>query len=109
MAYSGANLNSFDLKDGTTQICVGLLIEHIFSFGCTFFKDWDIKHNGKFDINGIKRATKESFLSNVQFFLVCIIIGFTINHLATLSRNEFEENILMVYWISIECFLMFAR
>jgi hypothetical protein len=59
---------------------VSCFSEHLFSYICAIYRHRDIKKNGRYDINGVKRAVKESKLASMQFFIVCIIIGFTINH-----------------------------
>jgi hypothetical protein len=76
----GTLLSEF-IKVGSSElILVTLNFEHIFSYFCAFFREYDIKYNGNVDINGIKRAKNESKLGSLQFFIACLIIGFAINH-----------------------------
>ena len=74
------NFSDIDINDSSNTIMLTLLIEHIFSYICAFYRSYDIEKNGKIDINGVKRASKELFIGNIQFFIACIIIGFSINH-----------------------------
>lgn len=74
------NLEGYDFKKPVNQIMIGLFIEHIFSYGCAIFRSYDIYKNGKIDINGVKRAPTELFISNIQFLIACILIGFSIHH-----------------------------
>jgi hypothetical protein len=72
------------------MIC--LQIEHVFSYVCSFYRHFDISENGKFDINGIKRAVNESKLANLQFILQCLIIGYGINHFVTGDAESFHAD-----------------
>jgi len=99
------------VKVGTSDfIMLCLFIEHVFSYFCAFFREYDIKKNGKIDINGIKRAPNESIIGNVQFFIGCIIIGFTINHYIadenSSTYNDHEE-VVLNYWITIDIIILF--
>jgi hypothetical protein len=40
-------------------ILLVMLIEHVFSYFVAYFRAYDIRENGKIDLNGIKRAPKE--------------------------------------------------
>lgn len=73
--YTSDNSNQW-----TQFILYFLLFEHCFSYIIAFYRGYDIENNGQLDINGIKRAPGESFMGNIQFFIGCILIGFTINH-----------------------------
>lgn len=57
------------------------LILHVISYLVHYFRIYDIKLNGKSDLNGVYSAKRESFLSNVETFIICIVIGFTVKHL----------------------------
>lgn len=46
-----------------------------------FYRVNELKMHGKPDVNGIPAAPKESFISNIEIFLICIVIGFTAKHL----------------------------
>ena len=50
-------------KPETNEIIINiLLIEHIFSYITGIFRTWEINNYGKTDVNGIKRAPKETLL-----------------------------------------------
>ena len=68
-------------KSSSNFIMFTLFIEHVLSYLIAYFRFYDIEKNGRMDINGVKRATNESKLSSLQFFIGCIIIGFTLNHM----------------------------
>lgn len=58
------------------------------------------------DINGVKRAKTELKFSSIQFFVSCIILGFTIKHLFVLE-NFFTVDQMKTQWIIIDCVIMF--
>ena len=68
-----------------------LFIEHVLSYLIAYFRFYDIEKNGRMDINGVKRATNESKLSSLQFFIGCIIIGFTLNHMLQVEDFHTKE------------------
>lgn len=74
------NLKELNIDDSSNVIMLTLLVEHIFSYICAFYRSYDIEKNGKIDINGVKRASTELFIGNIQFFIACIIIGFSLNY-----------------------------
>tara|TARA_B110000285_G_C15113827_1_gene612808 strand:- start:37 stop:564 length:528 start_codon:yes stop_codon:yes gene_type:complete len=97
-----------DLKNQATSnfILMTLLIEHIISWFIFKFRHYDIEKNGRMDINGVKRAPVELKLSSLQFFVSCIILGFTLKHM--LQQEEFyKKEQLKTLWIIIDCLLMF--
>ena len=57
-----------------------LLIEHLFSYCVAFYRAFDISRNGEIDTNGVKRAKTEQLLAKIQFFITCMIIGYSVNH-----------------------------
>ena len=46
-------------------IMICCFIEHIFSYICAYYRKNDIAKNGKYDINGVKRAVNESKLGSI--------------------------------------------
>ena len=53
-------------KEGSSNfIMLALFVEHIFSYVCAYYRDYDINKNGQIDINGIMRAPNESRLGNI--------------------------------------------
>jgi len=58
-----------------------LLFEHIFSYLIGIFRDWEIANYGKTDVNGIKRAPKETIFQTIEIFVDCILFGWTIYHI----------------------------
>jgi hypothetical protein len=59
------------------------------------------------DVNGIYRAPTEMMLSNVEVFFDSIIFGYTVNHMFSTSREQFNARPYNVFWILIDCLLMF--
>jgi hypothetical protein len=59
---------------------VCLMVEHVLGYAIEYFRSYDIYKNGKIDINGIKRAPIETLVGNIQFFVVCLLLGFTVKH-----------------------------
>ena len=57
-----------------------LLLEHMVSYGISFYRTFDIRKNGEIDQNGVKRAKTEVYIGKVQFFITCLIMGFAVNH-----------------------------
>ena len=91
-------------------LMVCLLCEHMFSYIVAFYRARDIERNGQIDINGVKRAPTELFIGNIQFFIACIIIGFTINFFLDNETKEIfnnEELALQHYWIIIDVAIIF--
>ena len=81
---SGQNIQFEDSERILTQdkiILVTLIVEHIFSYCASIFRNWDIERNGKMDVNGIVRAPTESMLANIEVFFDSIIFGYTVNHM----------------------------
>lgn len=66
------------------------LVLHIISYLVHFFRIHDIKVNGKPDMNGVYSARRESFVSNCETFLICIVIGFTVKHLFVMGDEVFH-------------------
>lgn len=97
-----------ELKDSENSnfIMLTLLVEHMLSWLIVKFRHYDIEKNGRIDINGVKRAPNELRLSNFQFFVSCIILGFTLKHM--LQQGDFYTKQQMKHqWIIIDCILMF--
>lgn len=99
---------SKDLKDtGSTNFLIAMLFaEHILSWLITKFRHYDIEKNGRMDINGVKRAYHELKLSSIQFFISCIILGFTIKHLFVLE-GFYTIDQMKNQWIIIDCLITF--
>jgi hypothetical protein len=70
-------------------ILLALIVEHIFAYTAGVFRKWEVEKYGKLDVNGVYRAQKESLLSTIEIFVDCIIFGYTLNYLFSLSNDEF--------------------
>lgn len=80
---------------------------HIFSYLVHYFRIHDIKLNGKPDMNGVYSARRETFISNVETFLICIVIGFTMKHMTDLSIEEFHYEGFLSYYLIMDSILTF--
>lgn len=60
-------------------------------------------------MNGIKRAPKETFMGNVQFFIDCLIIGFAIKHFIENPDIHVQGGVYQNYWIIIDMIIMFLN
>lgn len=98
--------DGFQNQEDLIILC-SLVFEHVFSYGCSIFRTYDIKRNGQMDVNGIYRAKTETFLGNVEVFIDCIIMGYTLNHLMSAEKEHLMERPYTVFWIIIDCTLMF--
>jgi len=88
VVYTNRNKKDLDLNESSNFIMLALFFEHVFSYICAFYRSYDIDKNGQIDINGVKRASTELFIGNIQFFIACIIIGFSINHFMQDEANQ---------------------
>lgn len=100
------NPHAEDIFD-SKLIMYALIGEHVFAYISGIFRTWEIKKYGKVDLNGIFRARRESFLSTVEIFLDCLIFGFSINHMVSLTPEEFNLHPYTHIWIILDCLLMF--
>lgn len=64
-----------------------LLFEHIFSYTCHMFRNYDIKRNGTPDVNGVLRAQTESFLKSIETFADCMLFGYVLKTLFDTSED----------------------
>ena len=83
------------------------LILHIISYFTHYYRIYDIKLNGKPDHNGVYSARHESFVSNVETFLICIVIGFTVKHLFEMNDLEFHDEGIINYFIVVNSVITF--
>lgn len=70
-----------------SRFVIMFLVLHCVSYLVHYFRIYDIKLNGQSDLNGVYSAKRESFVSNVETFIICIIIGFTVKHLYEMDRD----------------------
>ena len=96
-----------ELLASSNAILIALVAEHIFSYGAGIFRSWEIEHYGHMDVNGVMRAQKESFLSTIEIFIDCLIMGYSLNYLNNLTPEEFNSLPYIHIWIIIDCCLMF--
>lgn len=71
------------------QVLYVLLGEHVFAYFSGIFRVWEIKNYGKVDINGVARAQKETLLKTFEIFIDCLIFGWTMNHIFSMTWVEF--------------------
>ena len=66
-------------------IILALLIEHLSSYVIQYFRQYDIENFGELDIQGVPQAKRESAIANIQYLLVCLIVGYSIKQLVILE------------------------
>ena len=66
-----------------------LLFEHICGYLIEFFRQYDIDKNGQLDSYGVPRAKTESLLGTIQYFFICLIIGYVIKTIMGMDRDVF--------------------
>jgi len=85
-----------------------LLIEHILSFAASVFRDWEIKTNGRPDVNGVMRGPIETMFMNFEQFVDCILFGYIIKHYIELVESGLNNNeSFYIFWIICDCMIMF--
>jgi len=102
-----SNLVDYEAFEESKYIIGALLFEHLFSYAFHIFRLHDIKHNCKVDVNGVKRAPRESFLQMVEIFYDCILIGYIIKYLIDMKPEHFHGDSYIIYWVIVDCMLMF--
>lgn len=72
-----------------------------------YFRIYDIKLNGKPDVNGVYTARRETLVSNIETFIMCIIIGFTAKHLSDMGAEAFQKEAIRSYYLIFDSVLTF--
>jgi len=86
-----------------------LLIEHVASYFIELFRRYDIKYNGRLDINGVPRAKSESFLATLQYFYICFLIGYILKEVIEIDRDLMPYQVNMcLQWLIVEGILMLS-
>lgn len=80
---------NYALQEKSDQVLFVLISEHLFSYISGYFRTWEIKKYGKVDINGVARAQKETLLKTFEVFIDCLIFGWTMNHIFSMTWKEF--------------------
>jgi hypothetical protein len=83
-----------------------LLVEHVLAWFAQLFREYDIKCNGKVDVNGLLRAPRESVLGTIQVFVDCLLTGFIAKKLFSISWDEIYSQPYAYYWIMIDVIIM---
>jgi hypothetical protein len=76
------------------------------SYLAALYRKWEIERFGTPDVNGFMRGKVESALGTLELFVVCVLIGYTLNYMIALDKKEFHKYPLVNYWMIIDCFLM---
>jgi len=85
-----------------------MLIEHFCAYSAGVFRNYDIAKNGTVDVNGVKRAPRESFLNNIEVFFDCILFGYIIKLMMDQESDEFHKSAYQTYWLIIDMIIMFC-
>lgn len=80
---------------------------HILSYLASYFRNYDVKLNGQPDINGVFTARRETFISNLETFIMCIVIGFTVKHLQDNGTETFHKEGLRSYFLVVDSVVTF--
>jgi hypothetical protein len=85
------------------------MVVHAIQFIYWNFRRYDISHNGELDKYGNRRARKEQVLGQIEFFMICIAIGFSINTLIQIfpTYDNEQNKPMLTLWIIIDCLIMF--
>ena len=83
------------------------LIMHIISYILYYFRKRDIKLNGQPDANGVYTAKRESFISNIETFIMCIVIGFTVKHMIDMGGESFHREGIRSYFLVVDSIITF--
>lgn len=83
------------------------LVLHIFSYLIHYFRVYDIGKNGIADMNGVYSAKTEAFISNIETFIICIVIGITVKHLNDMSLDAFHQEGIRSYFIIFDGLVTF--
>lgn len=59
-------------------------------------------------MNGVYSARRETFLSNLETFVICIVIGFTVKHLFDLGPNDFHKEGFRSYFLVMDSIITFC-
>jgi hypothetical protein len=71
----------FNANSEQSVIIIALFVIHILQLFYWTFRRFDISHNGEIDKFGSRRARRETQLGQFEFFIICIIIGFSLHAL----------------------------
>ena len=99
--------NVGEVQNVNFSFIVIYLILHLLSYIVHYFRIHDIKINGKPDVYGVYSARRETFLSNFETFLVCIVIGFSVKHLVELEYETFHKEAIHSYFLVVDSVLTF--
>lgn len=87
-----------------------LLFEHICGYLIEFFRHYDIEKNGQMDSYGVPRAKTESLLGTIQYFFICLIIGYVTKTLMGMDSEVFVQLSFATLWIAVDSIMMlFSR
>ena len=95
-----------DAHTSSAAIMITLTTHHVFAYLSALYRKWEIERFGKPDINGLMRGKVESILATLELFIVCVVVGYTLNYMSTLDEKEFHEHPLVNYWMIIDCLIM---
>ena len=84
-----------------------LLSLHILTYLLHFFKKRDIRLYGSPDLNGVYTSRRQQLISNIETFIICIIVGFTVKHLWDMDHDEFSSEGYRTYFIIFDSVITF--
>lgn len=86
---------------------IAFLILHVCSYVGHYFRLHDIKLNGKPDINGVYTAKTEAIFQNIEIFIICILVGFTVKHLIDMDTASFHLEGVHTYFLILNSTITF--
>jgi hypothetical protein len=110
-AYQSLKIDTsgINYKEKQGRIFILLLVVHGIQFIYWNFRRYDISRNGELDKYGNRRARKEQVFGLLEFFIICIAIGFSIHALIEIMPIYYNEakQPMLTLWIIIDCLIMF--
>lgn len=90
-----------------TPFVILLVSLHIFSYLLNLYKRREIRLNGEPDLYGVYASKRETLASNMETFIMCIIIGFTLKHLNDLDQKVFYSEGVRTYFLIFDSVVTF--
>jgi hypothetical protein len=57
----------------------------------------------------VPQAKRESFIANIQYLFVCLIVGFSVKQIVILNEEEKRHQSYMIQWIYVDCIIIILQ